>query len=133
MTDNLTKKQRWLCMSRIKSTGTKPEVAVRKMIWSKGYRYRIGHRLKGRPDMVFPFYGVVVFVDGCFWHGCQKHCKMPLSNTQYWKQKIAGNKKRDKKNSRQLKKAGWVVIRIWEHSVKKNLQKVVEQIIQHLN
>ena len=133
MADNLTKKQRQYCMSRIKSTGTTPETTVRKMIWSRGYRYRIGHKLKGRPDIVFPSYGIAVFIDGCFWHGCSKHCRMPLSNTQYWKQKIADNKKRDKKNSRQLKKAGWMVIRVWEHSVKKDLQKVVEKIINHLN
>lgn len=69
MADNLTK-IKWYCMFRIRSIGTKPEFAVRKMIWSKGYRCRIGHRLKGRPGMVFPFYGVVVFVDGCFSHGC---------------------------------------------------------------
>ena len=132
MADNLTKKQRRWCMSRIRSTGTKPESTVRKIIWKKGYRYRINNKLKGRPDIVFPAYSVVVFIDGCFWHGCRRHCQMPLSNTQYWKKKIAGNKQRDQKNSRQLRRAGWVVIRIWEHSVKKNPQKAARQIISRL-
>ena len=133
MTDTFTKKQRHYCMSQIKSSKTKPEIAVRKLIWKKGYRYRIGHGLPGKPDIVFPSYRTVVFIDGCFWHGCPQHCRMPSSNVSYWKQKISGNKKRDKRTNTQLKKDGWKVIRIWEHSIKKNPQKTVERIIQKLN
>lgn len=132
MTDILTKEQRHYCMSQIKSKNTKPEIAVRKLIWKKGYRYRIGHGLIGKPDMVSPFYGIVVFIDGCFWHGCPKHCRMPSSNVKYWKQKIFGNKKRDSRINRQLKKEGWKVIRIWEHDIKKNSEKVVIRITKHI-
>ena len=131
MSDNLTKKQRQHCMSQIKSGNTKPEITIRKLIWKKGYRYRIGHGLRGKPDMVFPSYGIAVFIDGCFWHGCHRHYKMPASNVNYWKQKISGNKRRDKKIERHLKKAGWKVIRIWEHDVKKNPEKIVDRIISN--
>ncbi|MDE0518092.1 MAG: very short patch repair endonuclease [Bdellovibrionales bacterium] len=132
MTDTFTRKQRHYCMSQIKSKNTKPEIAIRKLIWKKGYRYRIGHGLMGKPDMVFPFYGIAVFIDGCFWHGCSKNCRMPSSNVRYWKQKISGNKKRDKRINRQLKKEGWKVIRIWEHDIKKNPKKMATKILNSL-
>ena len=132
MTDTFTKKQRRHCMSQIKSKNTKPERAVKKLIWKKGYRYRIGHGLAGKPDMVFPSYKVAVFIDGCFWHACPKHCRMPSSNVKYWKQKISGNKKRDKKNNRLLKKEGWKVVRVWEHEIKQNLEKTATHIIKHI-
>ena len=119
-------------MSQIKSKNTKPEKAVKKLIWKKGYRYRIGHGFAGKPDMVFPSYKVAVFIDGCFWHACPKHCRMPSSNVKYWKQKISGNKKRDKKNNRLLKKEGWKVVRIWEHEIKQNLEKVSNRILSHI-
>ena len=132
MADTFTKKQRRYCMSQVKSGNTKPEMAVRKLIWSKGYRYRIGHGLFGKPDMVFPSYKIAVFIDGCFWHACPKHCRMPSSNTHYWERKILGNQKRDKKINQQLKKEGWQVIRIWEHDIKKNLKKSANKIITKL-
>ena len=119
-------------MSQIKNKNTKPEIIVRKLIWKEGYRYRIGHGLIGKPDMVFPFFRVVVFIDGCFWHGCLKHCRMPLSNIKYWKQKIFGNKKRDSKINRSLRKEGWKVVRVWEHNVKNNPQKTITKIIDCL-
>ena len=132
MTDNLTKKQRKHCMSQIRSKNTKPEAAVRKLVWQKGYRYRIGYGLLGNPDMVFPSYKLAVFIDGCFWHGCSQHCRMPLSNVKYWRQKISGNKKRDNRVNRQLRKKGWKVLRIWEHDVKNNLQRTTIKIINCL-
>lgn len=119
-------------MSQIKSKNTQPEIAIRKLIWKKGYKYRIGHGLIGKPDMVFPSYGVTVFIDGCFWHGCPKHCRIPSSNVKYWKQKISGNKQRDNRINRQLKKDGWKVIRVWEHEIKKNLEKAVQRVIKYI-
>ena len=88
--------------------------------------------LWGKPDMVFPSYGIVVFIDGCFWHGCPKHYRMPSSNVNYWKQKISGNKKRDRKINKQLEEEGWKVIRIWEHDIKQNLEKTVNRITKNL-
>ena len=71
-----------------------------------------------------------VFIDGCFWHGCPKHCRMPSSNVRYWKQKISGNRKRDERTSRHLKRDGWKVVSVWEHDVKNNLQKTIERILR---
>ena len=132
MTDTFTKKQRRRCMSQIKSSGTKPEISVRNLIWREGYRYRIGHGLSGKPDMVFPSYRIAVFIDGCFWHGCPKHCRMPSSNIRYWERKISGNQKRDRRIRKQLKKEGWTVIRIWEHDIKKSPEKATDKIITKL-
>ena len=132
MSDSLTRKQRHYCMSQIKSKDTKPEIIVRKLIWKKGYRYRIGHGLAGRPDMVFPLYNTAVLIDGCFWHGCPKHYRAPLSNVKYWKKKISGNKKRDRKIDKKLAEEGWKVIRIWEHDIKSNLLQTIAKIINHL-
>ena len=117
-------------MSQIKSKNAKPEIIIKKLIWKKGYKYRIGHGLIGKPDMVFSFCRVVVFIDGCFWHSCPEHCRIPLSNVAYWKQKISSNKKRDRRINSQLKKEGWRVIRVWEHDVKNNLTKAVECILK---
>ena len=132
MTDTFTKEQRSRCMAQIKSCGTKPETAVRKLMWKAGYRYRIGHGLSGKPDMVFPSYKAAVFIDGCFWHGCPKHCRMPGGNANYWKRKISGNQKRDRKINRQLRKEGWRVVRVWEHSIKKSPEKTADRIIKNL-
>ena len=119
-------------VKKIKSKNTKPEITIRQLIWKKGYRYRIGHGLMGKPDMVFPSYNIAIFIDGCFWHGCPKHYRMPSSNVKYWKQKISQNKKRDRKINKQLKKEGWKIIRIWEHDIKQNPEKTVKRIIKKL-
>jgi len=71
----------------------------------------------GKPDFVFPKSRVAVFVDGCFWHGCRKHCRMPSSNREYWEEKIGGNIRRDSIVTRKLRAAGWSVIRFWEHDL----------------
>ena len=83
---------------------------------------------RGKPDIVFPANNVAIFIDGCFWHSCPIHYKTPETNTRFWKNKILQNKKRDHKNNIQLKKAGWKVLRIWEHEVKKSPVKVAEII-----
>jgi len=89
-----------------------------------------------RTDFIFPSQRVAVFVDGCFWHGCPKHCKIPAGNRPFWKKKFAANKSRDRRVNRELRKLGWCVIRIWEHELGKGRgqqtefrrQKVVERI-----
>lgn len=104
-------------MSKIRDKDTKPEIVVRKYLFGRGLRYRKNdNRLPGHPDMVFPRYKTVVFVNGCFWHG-HEGCKFfvwPKTNTEFWKRKINGNKKRDIKNNMVLDDAGWKVITIWE-------------------
>ncbi len=132
MADVLTKQQRSYCMSQVRGRNTKLEVTIRKLIWQKGFRYRIEHGLKGKPDMVFPFYNVVVFIDGCFWHSCPKHYRPPSTNKKFWNEKISKNKERDNKINIHLKKEGWRVIRVWEHDVNKGPEKTANKIIKFL-
>lgn len=109
-------------MSLIRSTNTKPELIVRKILNSLGFRFRLhSQKLPGKPDIVLKKNKAVIFVHGCFWH---KHarCKrsnMPKSNRKYWKQKLTNNVIRDRKHKYQLRKEGWKVITIWECEVKK--------------
>jgi DNA mismatch endonuclease (patch repair protein) len=120
MTDTLTPEQRHRCMSHIKGSGTKPELKVRRWLWSHGYRYRLNVKsVPGKPDIVMRPYRTAIFVNGCFWHGhdCGKS-RMPKSNTDFWEAKIARNRKRDKENYRVLQENGWHVIVIWECQLK---------------
>ena len=98
--DKLTKEQRHRCMSAIKGKNTKPELLVRKFLFSRGFRYRLNHpRLPGHPDIVLRKYRTVIFVNGCFWHGHEK-CKYfrpSKTNIDFWQKKIERNKERDKK------------------------------------
>lgn len=84
--------------------------------------------LTGKPDFAWPKQQVALFVDGCFWHGCPEHCRMPEANNAYWVKKVAGNQRRDKKVSRKLRQDGWQVLRIWEHEVKANPVKAAMRI-----
>ena len=79
--------------------------------------WRRNYSLPGSPDFVFPKKKVAVFVDGCFWHGYRKHCRMPTSNAAYWQNKIDANVARDRKINRVLKRQGWKVVRFWEHDI----------------
>ena len=102
-------------MSNVKSKNTKPEILVRKFLFSHGYRYRVNRKdLPGKPDIVLPKYKTVVFINGCFWHG-HKNCKyatIPESNREFWLTKITGNVKRDKQTREKLISMGWCVIDI---------------------
>ncbi len=117
MTDTMTPEQRSRCMAAIKGKDTKPEMIVRKYLFSQGLRYRVNNRkLPGSPDIVLKKYKTVVFIDGCFWHGHEncKYFRLPKSNTIFWRHKIAMNYARDYANNINLQLAGWRVIRIWE-------------------
>jgi len=119
-----TSEQRHYNMSQIHGKDTKPEVLVRKYLFSKGLRYRKNDkRLPGHPDIVLPKYKTVVFVNGCFWHG-HEGCKgytIPKSNVEFWKNKIESNAKRDRKNWESLQKSGWKTIIVWECELKKDI------------
>lgn len=80
--------------------------------------WRRHQKLPGRPDFVFPSIHLAVFVDGCFWHGCRWHCRMPKSRIDFWYPKIAANKRRDRSVNRLLRKRGWRVLRLWEHTIR---------------
>jgi DNA mismatch endonuclease (patch repair protein) len=97
----------------------------------KGWRRHAA--ILGRPDFVFAKERVAVFVDGCFWHGCAKHCRMPASNRKYWLGKIARNMKRDRVTRKALRQEGWKVVRVWEHELKTRPQSVVNRVAKALN
>jgi DNA mismatch endonuclease (patch repair protein) len=118
-------------MKKIKSKNSKVEVAVRKVLWARGFRYRLHAKgIKGRPDFVFTKQKLVVFIDGDFWHGYNWPSKKPklISNQGYWIPKIERNMQRDKEVTEYLINAGWVVIRIWEHEVKEDLHSCINKI-----
>jgi len=117
--------QRSYNMSRIKGKNTKPELLVRKWLWSHGYRYRLHRKdLPGKPDIVFPRQKKAVFVHGCFWHkhDC-RYFKWPRTNKEFWKKKINGNVRRDQKNYQDLIKAGWTYLIVWECGLKSDFKK----------
>lgn len=117
MTDTLTSDQRHRCMSHIHSKGTKPELLVRRWLWSNGYRYRLNVKsVPGKPDIVMRRYRTAIFINGCFWHGHEgcKYYRIPKSNTEFWENKISNNRIRDQKNYDILQRNGWQVIVVWE-------------------
>lgn len=108
-------------MAAIKGKDTKPEIIVRKYLFSRGLRYRVNNRkLPGSPDIVLKKYKTVVFIDGCFWHGHEgcKYFRLPKSNVDFWRHKIAMNIARDYASGVDLRLAGWRVIRIWECEIR---------------
>lgn len=131
--DNLTKEQRRKNMQHIRSTGTKPELLImRELKRRKIYFACYVESITGKPDIVFRRKKIVVFIDSDFWHGHPKRCIMPKTNIEYWSQKIARNRKRDKEVNRELKQDGWKVIRLWEYDVKYRFDKCIQTIFNKL-
>jgi DNA mismatch endonuclease (patch repair protein) len=123
-------------MSKIRGVNTKPELVLRKELWKLGFRYRLNvSTLKGKPDIFFNKFKVVVFVDGEFWHGYEWRKKKSKikANREYWIKKIERNIERDKENNKYLLSKGYVVLRFWEHEIKKDLLLCVKKIIATLN
>ena len=129
--DKLSKQQRHANMAAIRSKDTKPEMIVRRGLWSRGFRYRLNHkRLPGHPDLVLRKYRTCIFVNGCFWHGHNvtesqvqgsgfkiqgsECCKIPKTNREFWVAKIRRNKERDKEEQKRLAAMGWHCITVWE-------------------
>jgi DNA mismatch endonuclease (patch repair protein) len=124
-------------MSRIRSKDTKPEMLVRKFLWSRGFRYRLNSpRLPGHPDIVLRKYRTCVFVNGCFWHG-HEGCKsftIPKTNTDFWEKKIRRNQQRDVEEQRKLAGMGWHCITVWECNLKsKKREQTLEALAFTLN
>jgi len=120
MTDTFTKTERSCIMAAVKSKDTTPELFVRRLVHSLGYRYRLHVRsLPGTPDLVFPRLRKVINVNGCFWHmhGCAR-CRVPSSRRDYWIAKMQRNAARDKRTRRQLQRDGWGVMVIWECQIR---------------
>lgn len=122
-------------MSRVRTKGTAPELALRSGLHSAGIRFRLHRKdLPGKPDIVLPKYKSVIFVHGCFWHhheGCIKS-KMPKTNVEFWQDKITANVKRDKSNQADLEKMGWRVLVVWECDTKKDVGNVVKNVVDEI-
>lgn len=128
MADVMTPEQRSRCMSRIRSANTKPELALRRLLFASGMRFRTRLKLPGKPDVAFTRAKLAVFIDGCFWHGCPQHGTSPRSNTGYWNAKLQRNRERDTEVGTLLAADGWEVIRYWEHEIKDDLDRVAREI-----
>lgn len=115
-------------MARVRSKDTGSELTLRKAVWKEGLRYRLHTRLPGTPDLAFPGARVAIFVDGCFWHGCPDHYTRPVRNAEFWRAKLKRNRDRDKRVDRELKAAGWLVVRIWEHELRDDLSVCVRRV-----
>jgi DNA mismatch endonuclease (patch repair protein) len=116
MTDNRTPESRSALMARIGGKDTAPELIVRRLLHSLGYRFRLHRRdLPGKPDIVFPSRAKAIFVNGCFWHahGCRIG-RLPKSKLEFWEPKLTGNRARDKRNKAELRSSGWGVLTVWQ-------------------
>lgn len=120
MADWLTQEQRSRNMAAIRSTGTKPEERLGFLLKSMFPRHKIvGHpTAMGKPDYLIPSLRLMVFADGCYWHGCPKHGRVPEDNRDYWAPKLERNRKRDRRVTRELRGQGYVVVRVWDHDLK---------------
>jgi DNA mismatch endonuclease (patch repair protein) len=133
--DIWSKEKRSECMSKIRSKDTKPELALRKALFARGFRYRVNDtKLPGKPDIVLPKYKTVIFLHGCFWHrheGC-KYAYTPKTNTKFWVDKITSNVERDKINLQKLTVLGWNVLTVWEceirHTYKHDISPLIDRI-----
>ena len=124
--DTMTPEKRHENMSHIRGKDTKPEIVVRKYLFSKGLRYRKNdRRLPGHPDMVFPKYRKVLFVNGCFWHGHEgcRYFRLPSTNVEFWKAKIERNRERDARDIEELHKLGWEVVTVWECEIRRKAER----------
>ncbi|MDY6823477.1 MAG: DNA mismatch endonuclease Vsr [Thermodesulfobacteriota bacterium] len=136
MTDVHDKKTRSYNMSQIRAKDTRPEIIVRKYLFSKGFRYRLhDKKLPGTPDLVLQKYKTVIFVNGCFWHGHEgcKYFVLPKTNSEKWIRKINRNRELDKNNIQELNRIGWQVISIFECELKNDkLEKTLENTIRRI-
>lgn len=135
MADVLTQAERRFCMSQIRGKHTKPEMIVRRLAHSLGYRYRLHDRnLPGSPDLVFPSRRQVIFVHGCFWHRhrCKLGRPMPASRRNFWAMKLLKNKQRDRAARRKLCRADWEVLVVWECQTK-DLEKLSKKLATFLD
>jgi DNA mismatch endonuclease, patch repair protein len=142
MADKVSRIVRSRMMSSVRSTNTAPELAVRKCLFSLGFRYRLHRRdLPGCPDLVLPAYSTVIFVHGCFWH--QHNCPratLPQTRRAWWRAKLEGNRRRDEATLQSLTKSGWKVLIIWECAVRRAvkdrptaLNNLANEIVGFLN
>ena len=135
MVDSIDQATRSAFMARVRGKNTRPEMIVRKLLFAAGYRYRLhARKLPGSPDLVFPTRKKVIFVHGCFWHrhdGCVAS-RIPKSRTDYWSEKLNGNKLRDMRNVQALHEAGWQILIVWECQLS-NSEMLLKRLRQFLD
>jgi len=129
MSDVFTSEKRSEIMSRIRSKWTKPERVVHNHLKGWKIRHKMHPKLPGRPDVFIRESNTVVFIDGCFWHGCRKHSKLPKPRKGYWGPKIAGNAERDRKNRAKLRRSGYMVVAVWECDMKMDFEKSLKRFL----
>ena len=129
MADNLTTEQRTKCMSNIRNKWTGQEKKIHSYLKSHKIKHKMHPNLEGSPDILLKDIDTVLFLHGCFWHKCSKCYKEPKSNKEYWLPKIERNIKRDRNNAGLLRRHGFKVKKMWEHEIKKDINKVVKKII----
>lgn len=133
MGDLVSKEGRSKIMQAVKPKNTKLENLILKELWKRGIRYRRNVKeLPGKPDMAIKKYKLVVFIDSCFWHGCPYHCRMPVTNHDYWTNKIMKNKNRDLEITGYYTSIGWEILRFWEHDIKDDHLKIVDVIVDSI-
>ncbi|HOQ46726.1 MAG TPA: very short patch repair endonuclease [Bryobacteraceae bacterium] len=129
-----TAEQRSRIMRAVKGADTTPELAVRRLAHSMGYRFRLHRKdLPGKPDLTFPRLRKVIFVNGCFWHGhdCARGARVPVRNRDYWTQKVARNMERDRSAQSALQRLGWKSLVVWECEIKdqNRLQRTLRRFL----
>lgn len=121
-------------MQRTGQNDTAPEIALRRVLFARGLRYRKNARptdkLRTRADIVFTKARVAVYVDGCFWHGCSEHATWPRKNKKFWAEKIEANIARDRKTDEALSNLGWTVVRVWEHEDPERAAYTIESLVR---
>lgn len=134
MSDVHSAEQRSKNMRAIKQKNTNPEIRIRRLLFAKGFRFRIHVRsLDGSPDIVLPKHRVVIFVHGCFWHGHQCHLfKLPSTRTEFWANKIELNKGRDERDQKELIAKGWRVLTVWECALKGKKKQPDDVVINEI-
>lgn len=134
MSDIFSKRKRGAVMAKIRSKDSAIERAVSTLLKTSGIRTRSHARsLPGHPDFYSKKMKFVIFADSCFWHGCRYHGSAPKTNRVFWRNKICRNKERDREVNREYRRMGWTVIRIWEHTLKNNLQNThVSELLERL-
>jgi DNA mismatch endonuclease, patch repair protein len=129
MTDMFTKEQRRKNMQAIRSKSQLENMVTREL-WQRGIRFRKNVKdLFGKPDIAIKKYKIVIFIDSCFWHGCEIHGNRPKSNQDYWDKKLARNKERDLEVEDYYKNKNWHYKRIWEHDIRADINWVVNELI----
>ncbi len=132
-TDIFSKRKRSEIMSAVKGKDTVLEVEFRKLLKKEGLKFKTNvNKLPGKPDLFFKDKKFVIFIDGCFWHECKKHFKMPKSNQFFWESKIEKNVQRDLQINKFYKDMGWKILRFWEHDVHNKPNILIKKIKKYL-